>query len=168
MGTCIVQGLLRKVFRGAWQQEYLATPRSTRPHRRRSQPCFAAPRRAAGACCDRFKGFSSSLIPQWLTAIPSDEAHVLAPEAMQIAPRRRLRLALPLTSNTCGDNMPGCGRPLDPLGDHAIACFCTGLLARRAKIVEHAWVRVAREAIGPEGRSAAVAHAHDCSGRRVR
>ena len=39
--------------------------------------------------------------------------------------------------------MPGCGRPLDPLGDHAVAC--------RAKIVEHAWVRVAREAIGPEG-----------------
>ena len=46
--------------------------------------------------------------------------------------------------------MPGCGRPLDPLG-HAIACPRTGLLARRAKIVEHAWVRVAREAIGPEG-----------------
>ena len=87
----------------------------------------------------------------WLTAIPSDEAHVLAPEAMQIALRRRLRLALPLTSNTCGGNMPGCGRPLDPLGDHAVACPRTGLLARRAKIVEHAWVRVAREAIGPEG-----------------
>ena len=33
----------------------------------------------------------------WLTAIPADEAHVLAPEAMQIALRRRLRLALPLT-----------------------------------------------------------------------
>ena len=47
--------------------------------------------------------------------------------------------------------MPGCGRPLDPLENDAIACPRTGLLARRAKIVEHAWVRVAHEAIGPEG-----------------
>ena len=37
------------------------------------------------------------------------------------------------------------------MADHAIACPRTGLLARRAKIVEHAWVRVAREVIGPEG-----------------
>ncbi|OLQ04498.1 hypothetical protein AK812_SmicGene12450 [Symbiodinium microadriaticum] len=42
---------------------------------------------------------------------------------MQVALRRRLRLAL------------------------------TGLLARRAKIVERAWVRVAREAVGAEGAS---------------
>ncbi|OLP84539.1 hypothetical protein AK812_SmicGene34572, partial [Symbiodinium microadriaticum] len=27
----------------------------------------------------------------------------------------------------------------------------TGLLARRAKIVERAWIRVAREAVGAEG-----------------
>ena len=36
-------------------------------------------------------------------------------------------------------------------GDHALACPCTGLLARRAKLVERAWVRVAREAVGSEG-----------------
>ena len=40
---------------------------------------------------------------------------------------------------------------MDPLGDHALACSRTGLLARRAKVVEPAWVRVAREAVGAEG-----------------
>ena len=40
---------------------------------------------------------------------------------------------------------------MDALGDHALACTRTGLIARRAKIVERAWVRVAREAVGPEG-----------------
>ena len=40
---------------------------------------------------------------------------------------------------------------MDPLGDHALACSRTGLLARRAKVVERAWVRVAHEAVGAEG-----------------
>ena len=40
---------------------------------------------------------------------------------------------------------------MDPLGDHALACSRTGLLARLAKVVERAWVRVAPEAIGAEG-----------------
>jgi len=35
--------------------------------------------------------------------------------------------------------------------DHARACPRMGLLARCAKIVERAWVRVAREAVGPDG-----------------
>ena len=34
---------------------------------------------------------------------------------------------------------------------YALACLRTGLLARRAKIVEHAWVRIAREALGADG-----------------
>ncbi|CAE7944780.1 unnamed protein product, partial [Symbiodinium sp. KB8] len=42
---------------------------------------------------------------------------------------------------------PGCGEMVDALGDHALACPRTGLLARRGKIVERAWVRVAREAV---------------------
>ena len=46
----------------------------------------------------------------------------------------------------------GCGAPSDPFGDHATACHRTGLLARRAKLVELAWLRVAREAVGAEGR----------------
>ena len=40
---------------------------------------------------------------------------------------------------------------MDPYGDHALAYPRTGLLARRAKVVERAWVRVAREAVGAEG-----------------
>ena len=55
--------------------------------------------------------------------------------------------ALPIR---CGPG-PGCGQRVDPLGDHALACPRTGLLARRAKTVERAWVRVAREAVGPDG-----------------
>ena len=38
-----------------------------------------------------------------------------------------------------------------PLGDHALACTRSGLLARRAKLVEQAWLAVCREAVGAEG-----------------
>ena len=86
----------------------------------------------------------------WLTAIPADPATTLSPQAMQLALRRRLRLPLPLRLNRCGPS-PGCGGLVDVFGDHALACPRTGLLARRAKIVERAWVRVAREAVGADG-----------------
>ena len=33
---------------------------------------------------------------------------------------------------------------MDAFGDHAFACTRTGFIARRAKILERAWVRVAR------------------------
>ena len=70
---------------------------------------------------------------------------------MQIALRRRLRLQLPLAPGRCGSAAePGCGRRTDAYGDHALACPRTGLLARRAKLVERAWCKVAREAVGPE------------------
>ena len=36
------------------------------------------------------------------------------------------------------------------MGDHAAACPRTGLLQRRARPLEHAWTRVAREAVGAE------------------
>ena len=86
----------------------------------------------------------------WLAAIPGEAATTLSPEAMRVALRRRLRLPLPNASGRCGPS-PGCGGPVDLLGDHALACPRTGLLARRAKVVERAWIRVAREAVGPEG-----------------
>ena len=74
----------------------------------------------------------------WLAAIPTEPAATLPPPAMQIALRRRLRQPLPLHSNTCGPPH-GCGGAVDRFGDHALACPRTGLLARRAKIVERAW-----------------------------
>ncbi|CAE7594598.1 unnamed protein product [Symbiodinium sp. KB8] len=74
-------------------------------------------------------------------------ANRIPPQAMQMG---RLRLPLPLCSRRCGPN-PGCGGAMDPYGDHALAYPRTGLLARRAKVVERAWVRVAREAVGAEG-----------------
>ena len=81
---------------------------------------------------------------------PHRAGHHAPTEAMQIALRRRLRQPLPLHSNTCGPPH-GCRGAVDRFGDHALACPRTGLLARRAKIVERAWVQVAREAVGSEG-----------------
>ena len=72
----------------------------------------------------------------WVTAIPAEPATTLPPQAMQLALRRP---------------SPGCGELVDTFGDHALACPRAGLLARRAKIVERAWVRVAREAVGADG-----------------
>ncbi|CAE7795550.1 unnamed protein product, partial [Symbiodinium sp. KB8] len=40
---------------------------------------------------------------------------------------------------------------VDVLGGHVVTCPLTGLLARCAKIVERAWVRVDREAVGAKG-----------------
>ena len=86
----------------------------------------------------------------WLTAIPAEPATTLTPQAMQLALRRRLRMPLPLSHGRCGPTH-GCGGQVDRFGDHALACPRTGLLARRAETLEHAWVRVAREAVGAEG-----------------
>ena len=49
------------------------------------------------------------------------------------------------------DRRTAVGHKTTDVGDHALACPRTGLLARRAKVVERAWVRVAREAVGAEG-----------------
>ena len=89
----------------------------------------------------------------WLAAIPADPATTLAPDIMHLALRRRLRLPLPLTRARCGgERAPGCRALVDNLGDHALACPRTGLLARRGFVLERAWIQVVREAIGPEGR----------------
>ena len=44
----------------------------------------------------------------WLAAVPAELATALKPQAMQVALRRRLRLALPLGPNRCGPSR-GCG-----------------------------------------------------------
>ena len=51
------------------------------------------------------------------------------------------------SGHRCGPNL-GCGQAVDVLGDHALACPRTGLQARRAKVVERAWLRMARDAEG--------------------
>ena len=86
----------------------------------------------------------------WLAAIPADPATTLAPGIMHIALRRRLRLPLPFTRARCArEGAPGCRALVDNLGDHALACPRTGLLARRGFVLK---IQVVREAIGPEGR----------------
>ena len=69
---------------------------------------------------------------------------------------------LPLGPGLCGQHGHGCRRRLNPWGDHALACTRSGLLARRAKLVEQAWLAVCREAVEAEGHvvppAVAVAH----------
>ena len=90
----------------------------------------------------------------WLSTIPSESGTTFSPLEMLLALRRRLRLPLPITLARCGQapGTHGCGRALDPYGDHMAACPRTGALARRGHLLEQAWVRVCREAVGPEGR----------------
>ena len=71
-------------------------------------------------------------------------AKALPPDVMLLALRRRLRLPLPVGPSERGQSGHGCGRRLDAWGDHALACTRTGLLARRAKLVERAWMAVRR------------------------
>eukprot|EP00439_Symbiodinium_sp_Y106_P025062 s727_g3.t1 len=52
----------------------------------------------------------------WLSAVPSEPALTLAPQAMQLALRRRLRLPLPLSPNRCCPS-PGCGQQVDERSD---------------------------------------------------
>ena len=47
------------------------------------------------------------------------------------------------------------GQKSMPILDHHLSCPCTGLLPRRGFVVERAWVQVAPEAVGPEGREVA-------------
>ena len=89
----------------------------------------------------------------WLTAIPTEPALTILPDHFHTALRRRLRLPLALAAQRCGGGgSPGCGAIVDPCGDHRAACARSGLLARRAPLIEQAWVRVCREALGGEGR----------------
>ena len=74
-------------------------------------------------------------------AVPASYAAWVAPPS---APALRLRL------NRCGPS-PGRGGLADVFGDHALACPRTGLLVRRAKIVERAWARAAGEGVGADG-----------------
>ena len=117
-----------------------------------------APPMTAPACCQHrgpcYAHKVGHMPEPWLAAVPGEAALTQAPQAkkqaMQIALRRRLRLPLPRCPNRCGPD-PGRGQSVDQHGDHAPACPRTGLLARRAKTIERAWARVAREAVGPDG-----------------
>ena len=88
----------------------------------------------------------------WLHAAPHEPGLALDPARMQVALRRRLRLPLPLRPAICGAaRRPGCGGRVDSFGDHEAACPQAGRLLRRAKPVERAWIRVAREGVGANG-----------------
>ena len=71
----------------------------------------------------------------------------------------RLIEASPATTSAFAQQHLPAGRSMtaegavDRFGDHALACPRTGLLARRAKIVERVWVRVAGKRWSRKGKS---------------
>ena len=117
----------------------------------------------ATACCCRQLA-SRALLPSpcgahagaWLSAAPSKPALTLAPQAMQLALRRRLRLHLLLSPNCCGPSL-GCG-----------SRWASTARPRLPPCVGRAWV-VAREAVGSDGPSTiACAHYRTGSARQRR
>ena len=114
----------------------------------RNSPVMQARRTGRMAGSSTRRGHETSIIAIACCcrlAASSEAALTLAPQAMQLALRH-----CPCRPNRCGPH-PGCSQQVDQYGDHALACPRMGLLARRAKTVERAWVCVAREAVGPEG-----------------
>ena len=88
---------------------------------------------------------------------------MVAPQAMRLALRRRLRMLLPISHGRCGPTH-GCGGQVDQFGDHALAGPRTGLLARRAKTLERVkilrvgekpWEPKAEQVAGPGQQSEA-------------
>ncbi len=78
------------------------------------------------------------------TALPTEKGTTMTPPRMQVALRRRLRLPLPAGQSRCRGRH--CRKELDDWGDHVTACTKSGLVKRRAKPLEQAWVRVFKEA----------------------
>ena len=111
------------------------------------QPVFATPsccrplRRPRRRCCVRSLG----------RALPHGSAPSPARPAQQCRQTACLLLCGGGCACHCPSHGPGCGAAVAVYGDHYAACPRTGLLARRAKPLERAWIRVVREAVGPEG-----------------
>ena len=104
------------------------------------------------ASCALLRSQSGPQAGSWLTALPTEDATTMPPLLFQVALRRRLRLPLPMRPRFCGNlTRPGCGCEVDAFGDHETACPRTGLLGRRGRAVEQAWIKIAREAVSGEG-----------------
>ena len=79
----------------------------------------------------------------WLNVFPTDQALSLQPLLFLMALRRRLSLELPASAASCS-----CGAPLDPWGNHRLACRTAGRLKQRGRAIEHAVAQLLREAGG--------------------
>ena len=71
---------------------------------------------------------------------PTSRLTKFQPQSFRILLLRRLHLPLPLSSRSCR-----CGRLLDCLGHHRLACAVAGVLGRRGFAVESAIARICRE-----------------------
>ena len=76
-----------------------------------------------------------------LTVLPVNKEFTWSSAKLRVLLLRRLRLPLHAAVAHCR-----CGRLLDALGDHRVACSTSGVLKLRAKPVEKAGARVCREA----------------------
>ena len=81
----------------------------------------------------------------WLAAVPTDPGTTLPPAHMH--------------AGACASRCPSRAGIAEAMGSRGAAprsmswaTMRSGLLARRAPLIEQAWVRVAREGLGPEGR----------------
>ena len=82
----------------------------------------------------------------WPTAIPSEVATTLSSDAMRVPYAGDCACPCPSLWDAAARRQAVADR-VGRFGDHPR----TGLLARRAKVVERVWIRVAREAVGSEG-----------------
>ena len=99
---------------------------------------------------------SQAMLAGWATRGSMAHRHTLRASHHVAAPSKADRVAATPTAAAPAQPQPLRAQTWmqgnsDALGDHILACSRTGLLARRAKVVERAWVRVAREAVGAEG-----------------
>ena len=128
-------------------------------------------RRASGAQLKPANSFgwkvgTSALLGKQSERVPVHLARsILSRPAFQAMLLGTAPPAPPAAPSRC--DPPGCRGQIDAFGDHTLSCTRTGLIARRAKIAERAWVRVAREAVGPDGQvvPATVASAHSSTQR---
>ena len=126
-------------------------------HAARARRLAARPIVKRPALCMVGTGVPNSAARSTASRLDHAEAEIPARQGRSCLPaklrqqygRRRGEARRRVEPHRCGTHGHGCGAAVDAYGDHHAACPRTGLLARRAKPLEHAWVRIAREAAGP-------------------
>ena len=122
-----------------------------------TKACRTPYRKKTGTLCMVGTGVPNSAARSTASRLDHAEAEIPARQGRSCLPaklrqqygRRRGEARRRVEPHRCGTHGHGCGAAVDAYGDHHAACPRTGLLARRAKPLEHAWVRIAREAAGP-------------------
>ena len=129
---------------------WLAVPRIADPYRTLSRSCVPALLAAQLACLSPLPSETACRSMAHRHTVRRGKPHPATSDANRFEASRAPAPVFLL--HRCGPN-PGCGDAMDPYGDHALACPRSGLLARRAKVVERAGVRAAVKPSEPKVRS---------------